>query len=105
MNRRMMNAVVITYSSSFCASPASILKPNDLLVSEHHAEDENRHEPAGLQTVGGEIGADDGHQRHYRRIFRQECPSFMRDEQRGQISEHGAGDNADDRLLEQVEHG
>src|SRR6266851_3169081 len=32
MNRRMMNAVVSMYSSSFWASPASILKPNVSLL-------------------------------------------------------------------------
>ena len=32
MNSRMMNAVVITKSSSFCDSPGSILKPNESLL-------------------------------------------------------------------------
>jgi hypothetical protein len=33
MNRRMMNAVISTYSSSFCASPGSIAKPNELVAN------------------------------------------------------------------------
>ena len=98
-----MNAVVATYSSSFLRLARFHLEAERFLVSEHDAEDKDRHEPAGLQAVGGEIGADDGHQRHHRRIFREERPSFMRDEQRGQISERDAGDDADDRLLEQIE--
>src|ERR1700694_3930386 len=100
MNKRMMNAVVVTYSSSFFASPAFIFEAEKVFVSEHGAEDKNRHEAAGLQAFGGKIGADDGHQRHHRCIFCEECPSFMRDKQRGQVSERSAGDNAVDRLLE-----
>ena len=99
----MMNAVVSTYSSSFCASPASIVKPKRFLVAEHDAEHEHRHEAAGLQAVGGEIGADHRDQRHHRRVFGEERPAFMRDQQRGEIAEHDAGDDADDGLLEQIE--
>src|SRR5262249_1062172 len=77
--------------------------PERALVSEHDAKDENRSEPARLQPIGREIGADDGHDRHYRRIFFKECPPFVRDEQRGQVSEGSAGDDAHDQLLEQIE--
>ena len=79
------------------------LEPERLLVSEHDAEHENRHEAAGLQTVGREIGADHGDQRYHRRIFGEEGPFLMADEKRRQISQHNPGDDADHGLLQQIE--
>ena len=103
MNRRRMNAVVSTNSSSFCASPGFHLEAEGFLVAEHDAEHEHRHEAAGLQAVGGEIGADHGDQRHDRGVFGEKCHLLMRDQERREIAEHGAGDNADDGLLDEIE--
>jgi hypothetical protein len=61
------------------------------------------HEAARLQPVGGEIGADHRHQGHHRRVFHEERPALVRDEQGREIAEHGARDDADERLLDQIE--
>ena len=44
------------------------------LVAEHDAEHKDRHEAAGLQAVGGEIGADHRDQRHDRARIRRGRP-------------------------------
>ena len=103
MKSRMMKAVVSTNSSSFCCSPGSICEAERILVADHDAEHEYRHEAARLQIVGGEIGADHRDQRHHRGVFGEEVPALMRDQERGQIAEHRAGDDADGGLLEQIE--
>ena len=71
-----------------------------LLVAEHDPENKDRHEAARLQAVGRKVGTDDGHQRDHRTVFGEERPSFVRDKQCRQISKCGAGDDADDRLLD-----
>src|SRR5262249_25643600 len=57
-----------------------------IFVSEHHAKDEHGHEPARLQTIGCEIGPNHGHQCHHWCVFGEECPSFMGNEQCGEIA-------------------
>ena len=73
------------------------------LVAKHDAEHEHRHEAAGLQATRCEIGANDRDQRDHRRIFGEEGPALMRDQKRGQIAEHDAGDDADDGLFHEIE--
>ncbi len=93
-----MNAVVSTYSSSFAGLAFFHLEAEGFLVAEHDAEHEHRHEAGGMQAVGGEIGADDGDQRHHRRVFGEEVHFLMGDDERGEIAEHDAGDDADRRI-------
>ena len=57
-----------------------------LLVAEHDAEHEHRHEAGGVQAARAEIGADHGDQRHHRRIFGEERPSLMRDQRARQTA-------------------
>jgi hypothetical protein len=79
------------------------LEAEAIFVAEHDAEDEDRHKPAGLQAVGGKIGAQHRHQRDHRRILLEERPSLVCNEQSGRISERDTGEDADDRLFEQIE--
>ena len=83
---------------AFAASPGSILKPNESLLPSMMPNTNTAMKPRGLHAVGGEIGADHGGKRHDRRVFREERPALVRDQQRGEIAEDGAGDDADRRL-------
>ncbi len=87
MNRRMMKAVVSTNSASFCASPASILKPKLSLLPSTTPNTNTAMKPLACRPLGGEIGADHRDQRDHRRVFGQERPALMGDQQRGQIAE------------------
>ena len=99
MNRRMMNAVVSTYSVELLRLAFLHPEAEALLVAEHDAEHEHRHEAGGVQAVGGEIGADHRDQRHHRCIFGEEADFLVRDQKCGEIAEHDAGDDADHGLL------
>ena len=79
MNSRMMNAVVKTYSLSLCCSRPHF-ETKRIFISDHNAEHEHRHEAAGLQPVGSEIGADYGHKSNHRRVFGKKGPALVSDQ-------------------------
>ncbi len=71
-----------------------------VLVAEQDAENEYRHEAAGVKAVRAEVGAENGHQRDDRRMLLEESEFLVRDQQGGEITRHCADQDADGCLPE-----
>jgi len=81
MNRRMMKAVVNMYSSSFCASPASIAKPNDSLLPSMMPNTNTAMKPLACRPSAREIAPITATNVTTRRVFGKERPFLMGDEE------------------------